>query len=41
MANKLLAEVFQKLVQEKQAEIQELKKTKKRIKKKSSGLHLK
>ena len=41
MANKLLAEVFQKLVQEKQAEIQELKKNKEKNKKEISGLTFK
>ena len=41
MANKLLAEVFQKLIQEKQGEIQELKKNKEANKKEIQGLTFK
>lgn len=41
MANKLLAEVFQKLIQEKQSEIQELKKNKEANKKEIQGLTFK
>ena len=41
MANKLLAEVFNKLVQEKQAVIRELKKDKEKNKKEIQGITFK